>query len=184
MLSGLTDWSESPVLEHCNWQGIPGIRYRKTEQGFAKNWTIPGWRMSSIPAALALPEESRERVVYKLGNIQDPQSRFPAFFGPGHDWIPDHNWGGSGMVGLQEMLLAAEPGVNGKLHLFPSWPNDWDVDFKLHGTRTDSYRMYISKQENRKKLTVTPKSREKDIVNWLNRGQRRMKKQLKQSIFL
>ena len=40
--------------------------------------------------------------------------RYPAFFGPGHDWMPDHNWGGSGMVGLQEMLLAAEPGPRGR----------------------------------------------------------------------
>ncbi len=31
--------------------------------------------------------------------------RFKASFGPDHDWIPDHNWGGS-MVGLQSMIIA------------------------------------------------------------------------------
>lgn len=119
-------------------------------------------------AALALPEESRERAIYKLGNIQEPQSRFPAFFGPGHDWIPDHNWGGSGMVGLQEMLLAAEPGSKGKLHLFPSWPKDWDVDFKLHAPGKTVVECTY-KNGKIEKLTVTPKSREKDIINWLNK---------------
>ena len=53
--------------------------------------------------------EAARRVVDKLSNTSAPQARFPAFFGPGHDWVPDHNWGGSGMVGLQEMLLAADP---------------------------------------------------------------------------
>ncbi len=38
------------------------------------------------------------------------------FWGPGYDWTPDHNWGGSGMIGLQEMLLQ----TNGNLILlFP-----------------------------------------------------------------
>lgn len=150
-------------LARNTWNTIP-----KNRAGLCKKLDY-SWMANVVnTAALALPEESRERVVYKLGNIQDPQSRFPAFFGPGHDWIPDHNWGGSGMVGLQEMLLAAEPGVNGKLHLFPSWPNDWDVDFKLHapGQTVIECTYRNGKIE---KLTVTPKSREKDIVNWLNR---------------
>lgn len=54
--------------------------------------------------------------------------RFPSFWGPGFDWTPDHNWGGSGMIALQEMLLQT-PGGN-PLRL-PAWPKDWDVDFRL-----------------------------------------------------
>ena len=48
--------------------------------------------------------------------MADGPFRFPAFWGPGYDWAPDHNWGGSGMIGLQEMLLQA---VGEKIHLFP-----------------------------------------------------------------
>lgn len=119
-------------------------------------------------AALAIPEESEERVIYKLGNIKEPQSRFPAFFGPGHDWIPDHNWGGSGMVGLQEMLMAAEPNPQGKIHLFPSWPQNWDVDFKLYAPGKTLVEC-VYKNGKIQKLKVTPESRKKDIVNWLGK---------------
>ena len=39
--------------------------------------------------------------------------------------------GGSGMIGMQEMLLQE---ADGKILLFPAWPKDWDVHFKLHAT--------------------------------------------------
>lgn len=113
-------------------------------------------------AALALPDEARERAIAKLGN---PASctRYPGFFGPGHDWMPDHNWGGSGMTGLQEMLVAADPVPNGKIHLLPAWPKEWDVRFKLHtnGRTTVEGEVKDGKLVN---LQVTPESRRKDIV--------------------
>jgi hypothetical protein len=103
-----------------------------------------------------------------MANTTAPQARFPAFFGPGHDWLPDHNWGGAGTTGIQEMLLAPEPGVNGKLHLFPGWPADWDVDFKLHAPGKTIVEGVL-KGGKLVALKVTPKSREKDIVNWLGK---------------
>jgi hypothetical protein len=119
-------------------------------------------------AALAWPEEAKKRVIYKMANTAAPQARFPAFFGPGHDWLPDHNWGGAGMTGIQEMLLAPEPGSNGKLHLFPAWPAEWDVDFRLHAPgKTIVEGVLIGGKLV--SLKVTPASREKDIVNWLGK---------------
>lgn len=73
-----------------------------------------GWKQDNIWAAcLGLTEEAKRLTLAKLSN---GPHRFPAFWGPGYDWTPDHNWGGSGMIGLQEMLLQ----TNGEqILLFP-----------------------------------------------------------------
>jgi len=54
---------------------------------------------------LGLVDEAKKWNSLKLKNAD---KRFPAFWGPGFDWTPDHNWGGSGMIGLQEMLLQTD----------------------------------------------------------------------------
>jgi hypothetical protein len=78
-------------------------------------------------ARLGLTEEARDYITKKLTH---PSRRYPAFWiNPGFDQEPDVDHGGSGMVALQEMLMQT---VDKKIYLFPAWPNDWDVDFKLH----------------------------------------------------
>ena len=117
-----------------------------------------GWKQDDIFAArLGLTKEASELIVSKLKNSG---RRFPAFWGPGFDWAPDHNWGGSGMIGLQEMLLQ----TNGsKIYLFPAWPKNWDVHFKLHapGNTTVEATLKDGKVES---LLVLPKAREKDVL--------------------
>lgn len=91
------------------------------------------WRKAS--ARLGLTDEAAKLTARKM---DDSGRRYPTFWGPGHDWAPDHNWGGSGMIGLQEMLMQT-PGDS--IRLFPAWPREWDVDFRLHapyGTRVDA----------------------------------------------
>jgi len=129
---------------------------------FALKFRSPaGWKQDNIFAArLGLTEEARRLTTLKL---KDSGRRFPAFWGPGYDWVPDHNWGGSGMIGLQEMLLQA---VDDKLYLFPAWPRDWDVSFKLHAPRQTTVEG-ILKNGKLTVLKVIPQSREKDIVNML-----------------
>jgi len=85
------------------------------------------WHQDGIfTARLGLVEEAKEINIQKLRNSD---RRFPAFWGPGHDWVPDHNWGGSGMVGLQDMLVQQ---CDATVYLFPAWPKEWNVSFKLH----------------------------------------------------
>ena len=87
-----------------------------------------GWKQDNIWAAcLGLTGEARRMNLEKLS---DGPYRFPAFYDPGFDWAPDHNRGGAGMIGLQEMLLQEAP--DGKLLLFPSWPREWNCRFRLH----------------------------------------------------
>lgn len=86
-----------------------------------------GWKQDNIWAArLGLTAEAWQLTEAKLRN--SPR-RFPAFWGPGFDWVPDHNWGGSAMIGLQEMLMQTD---GKRILLFPAWPKDKDVHFKLH----------------------------------------------------
>ena len=88
-----------------------------------------GWKQDAIWAAcLGLTDEAARLVQLKLS---DGPYRFPAFWGPGFDWSPDHNWGGSGMIAVQEMLVQE---VGDTLYLFPAWPHEWDVSFRLHAS--------------------------------------------------
>lgn len=117
-----------------------------------------GWKQDNIWAAcLGLTEEAKRLTLAKLSN---GPHRFPAFWGPGYDWTPDHNWGGSGMIGLQEMLLQ----TNGEqILLFPAWPKEWNVHFKLHAPGETTVEATL-KNGKVTDLKVLPESREKDIV--------------------
>ncbi|MEO6733604.1 MAG: DUF5703 domain-containing protein [Ferruginibacter sp.] len=118
-----------------------------------------GWKQDNIFAArLGLTTDAASLTIQKLKNSG---RRFPAFWGPGYDWTPDHNWGGSGMIGLQEMLLQSD---GEKIYLFPAWPKDWDVHFKLHAPYQTTVEATISKGKLTN-LKVLPESRRKDVVN-------------------
>ena len=94
-------------LARDTWDTIPPDRARLCKQDYS-------WMANVVNmAALGWPEEAKKRAIYKMANTAAPTSTVhrPSS-GPGHDWLPDHNWGGSGSVGIQEMLLAPEPGPN------------------------------------------------------------------------
>ncbi len=116
-----------------------------------------GWKQDAIWAArLGLVDEAKNLIVKKM---QNSTCRFPAFWGPGYDWTPDHNWGGSGAIALQEMLLQTD---DEKIFILPCWPNNWDVHFKLNAPYNTTVEC---KFENGKikLLKVLPENREKDI---------------------
>jgi hypothetical protein len=116
-----------------------------------------GWKQHNIFAArLGLTDEAAELTVKKL---QDSGRRFPAFWGPGYDWAPDHNWGGSGMLGLQEMLLQTD---GRKIYLLPAWPKQWDVHFKLHAPYQTTVECEVKNGKVRV-LNVLPKARRADV---------------------
>lgn len=117
-----------------------------------------GWKQDAIWAArLGLVEEAKDLSDKKL---ESSGTRFPAFWGPGYDWTPDHNWGGSGMIALQEMLMQTD---DDKILLLPCWDKSRDVHFKLHAPRHTTVECKLEKGEITF-LKVLPKERGNDVV--------------------
>ena len=124
-----------------------------------------GWKQDNIfSARLGLTQEAKK---YNLLKMANSDRRFPAFWGPGFDWVPDHNWGGSGMIGMQEMLLQE---ADGKIYLFPAWPKNWNVHFKLHATHDTTVEVELNNGVL-KVLKVVPEERKKDIINLLGKSE-------------
>ena len=119
-----------------------------------------GWKQDAIWAAcLGMTDEAQRLVTLKM---QDGPHRFPAFWGPGYDWTPDHNWGGSGMIAVQEMLMQE---VDDRIYLFPAWPRDWDVRFRLRASRGTIVEAEL-RQGKVVNVNVTPaRDKEKIVVN-------------------
>jgi hypothetical protein len=65
------------------------------------------------------------------------------------------------MIGLQEMLLQTD---DKKIILFPAWPKNWDVHFKLHAPYNTTVEAII-KNGKLEMLEILPKERAKDVVN-------------------
>ncbi|MBN1108632.1 MAG: hypothetical protein JXR66_02455 [Bacteroidales bacterium] len=127
---------------------------------------VQSWHQDGIQfARMGMTQEAAE---YNTLKLQDSPRRFPTFWGPGHDWVPDHNWGGSGMIGLQEMLIQT---IGDKIFLFPAWPEEWDVDFKLHAPGNITVECSLKKGEI-VSLEVTPVSGSKEVINFLDKGLR------------
>lgn len=88
-----------------------------------------GWQQDGIFAAnLGLTQEA-QRVVTSNFSVKHKGSRFPAFWGPNYDWVPDQDHGCVTMRALQNMLIQHDDNT---LHLFAAWPEDWSVEFKVH----------------------------------------------------
>ena len=137
---------------------------KNTYKAIGKDGTdVTAWRQGNIHTAkLGYADQARKLNVTKMKN---GPYRFPAFWPHSIDWAPDHNWGGSGMVGMQEMVMQthALPGERGKIRLFPAWPKDWDVDFKLHAPYQTTVEGTFESGKM-KSLQVSPKERKQDVV--------------------
>jgi hypothetical protein len=158
--------TESPQLYPVYPWGIYGIgkpgldtaiNTFKYDTDVLKFRSYVGWKQDNIFAArLGLTGEAAKLTTAKL---KDSGRRFPAFWGPGFDWAPDHNWGGSGMIGLQEMLMQVD---GKKIYLFPAWPKEWDVHFKLHAPYQTTVEGTL-KDGKLIDLKVLPESRKTDV---------------------
>ncbi|MEM0965870.1 MAG: DUF5703 domain-containing protein [Verrucomicrobiota bacterium] len=126
---------------------------------------IFGWQQKNIFAARAgFADDAMDLSVRKIFDGRKLM-RFPSFLGPMYDWIPDHNWLGASMIGIQEMLMQC---FGDTIYLLPAWPFDVDVDFKLHAPERTTVEVSF-RSGKIEKLIVTPESRRDDVV-FMQRG--------------
>jgi hypothetical protein len=162
-----------PELELMRNTFLHGVSSRNRER-------VDAWTQGFIHyARLGKTAKAQEKAIAKLRN---GPYRFPAFWPEDIDWAPDHNWGGAGMVGLQEMLLQTHPPAPASLHgkasdetlrldadggeklrLLPAWPKDWDVDFQLHAPGQTVVEGRVRDGEL-VSWSVTPERRKEDVI--------------------
>jgi hypothetical protein len=118
-----------------------------------------GWRQDDVFASyLGLTDEAVNHLVKRARN-KHAQSRFPVFWGPNYDWIPDQDHGGILAKGVQSLVMQCD---GKRIDLFPTFPANWNCEFKLNAP----YKTTVEGQLKNGKLInlkVTPKEREKDI---------------------
>jgi len=119
-----------------------------------------GWRQDDVfMAYLGLAEDARDFVTRRASQWNS-ESRFPAFWGPNYDWVPDQDHGSVLMIALQSMAMQCE---NGKIFVLPAWPRDWDVNFRLHAPGKTV--VTVEYREGRlMRLDVQPTARGCDVV--------------------
>ncbi len=103
-----------------------------------------------------MTEQAKKLTVQKMG----PSYRFPAQLKTHFDWVPDMDQAGTFLIGLQEMLMQTR---DSSIHLLPAWPDDWDVNFKMHAP----YQTTVEGTVSGGKLTrlkVIPNNRIKDVM--------------------
>jgi hypothetical protein len=119
-----------------------------------------GWYQTPVQAAYLGLTEDASKFVTQNFSTKHKGSRFPAFWGPNYDWIPDQDHGCVTMTALQRMLMQTD---GRKIYLLPAWPDNWDVDFKLHAPFKTIVQGTVRKGRI-EKLHVTPENRRKDII--------------------
>lgn len=123
-----------------------------------------GWQQDETQAAfLGLAQTAQAQVVTRAGAKHDG-SRFPAFWGPNFDWVPDQDHGGNLLMALQTMLLQWD---GERILLFPAWPKEWDVEFQLAAPQRTIVRGSL-RAGRLESLQIDPPARRAATEFWLN----------------
>lgn len=109
--------------------GKPGLELARRTFDTRIEKHVGCWYQDAIQAALLGKATEAAGMVKQTFLSKHAGSRFPAFWGPNNDWVPDMDHGGGGMSALQYMLMQTE---NGEATLLPAWPRDWEVDFRMN----------------------------------------------------
>jgi hypothetical protein len=160
---GKTSNSENPELYvsfpyHLYGVDKPGLALAQNTFAARRSPQNTCWGQDGTEAAaLGLTDVARTAAIVEFTNYGN--QRFKWFWKPAHDWIPDLDNGGDGMITLQSMLLQSD---GSRILLLPAWPKDWDADFRLHAPDRTIVEGHV-KNGKLTELRVWPKERERDV---------------------
>lgn len=118
------------------------------------------WSQCGIQAAILGLDERMPAMLMRNATARDPQVRFPSFWKPGSDYVPDLDNGGVLALTLQYMLI---DNLGDSIILLQAMPRHWSVDFKLYAHDRTSVRVR-SDGKRVTNLDVWPESRRKDVI--------------------
>jgi hypothetical protein len=124
-----------------------------------------GWSQYDVVAAFLGRTEKAKELLINRATPLDSVCRFPAFWGPNWDWTPDQDHGSNILICLQAMLMQTK---GDSILLFPAWPKDWDVAFKIHAPQRTIITGRI-KQGAIQNLATIPKKRRKDVESLISK---------------
>ncbi|MDP4238274.1 MAG: DUF5703 domain-containing protein [Bacteroidota bacterium] len=118
------------------------------------------WSQDPIQAPLlGLTDLAKQDLIGNSKSV-DAAVRFPGFWAPKSDYIPDFDNGGTLMMGLENMLIQ---NVGDSIYILPSFPSTWTVDYKLLAPENTTVRLK-SAGYSISQLDVSPESRRMDVV--------------------
>ena len=139
--------------------GKPGLQLARDTFAARRSPQNTCWGQDGTQAAvLGLTGIAQKAAIAEFSDYGD--QRFPWFWKAGHDWIPDLDNGGDGMITLQLMLMQCD---GQRIQLLPAWPADWTADFKLHAPGQTTVQGHVEDGQITN-LQVTPESRARDVV--------------------
>jgi hypothetical protein len=139
--------------------GKPDLDLMRNSYNMARVKLANGWAHYDVNAAfLGLTDDAKDMLVNRA-TPQNPHCRFPAFWGPNWDWIPDQDHGSNILIALQAMLLQTD---GDRLMLFPAWPREWDVRFRIHAPKRTTLDGEL-RDGRLVSLEVNPASRRGDV---------------------
>jgi len=139
--------------------GKPGLELAQDTYAARRSPQNTCWGQDGTQSSiLGLTSEAKKAAIAEFNNYGD--QRFKWFWKPAHDYIPDLDNGGDGMITLQNMLIQCD---GKRIQLTPAWPIDWTADFKLHAPYQTTIEAHVEKGKITN-LHVTPASRAADVV--------------------
>jgi len=122
--------------------------------------TTGGWAQDAIQAAFVGFTDAAKTMTVENFSTPTKGNRFPVFWENDSGATPDQDHGSVASMALQTMLMQTD-GM--KIVLFPSWPKEWDVEFKLHAPLNTTVEG-VFKAGKLERLTVTPEKRGADVI--------------------